>query len=52
MTTLGLPEYKIVIRKQERRSIRWRRIDLTRSWDVETWRTEEVTNDICNFFVT
>lgn len=43
MATLGLPEYKIVIRKQESSSIRWR-IDLTRSWDAEKWRTEEVTN--------
>ena len=48
MATFGLPEYRTVIRKQERRRIRWRRIDLTRSWDVERW-TEEVTNDICNF---
>lgn len=49
---LGLPVYKTVIRKQERRRVSWRIIDMTRSWDVERWSMEEVTNAICNFFVT
>lgn len=45
--TCGLLEYKIFIRTWEKRRIRWRRIHLTKSWNVERWRMAKVTNYIC-----
>lgn len=50
MAGLALTEFnRIVIRNHERRRIGWRRIGLTRRWEQESWRTGEVTNEICNF---
>lgn len=53
MAGLHLTEFnRVVIRNHERRRIRWKRIGLIRKWELERWRTGEVTNDICNFFAT
>lgn len=53
MAGLGLTDFtRIVIRSHERRRITWRRLGLTRRWEQERWRRGEVTNGICNFFVT